>query len=512
MKLKNIPINNNTLNSNENNTLNLHKLLKNNLDKSKKKRFKLKYLMFFTSFVLLIFFISIFVFSYFRSLDLKNLGIDDASVFDTFKYVASAISSSDKLDKLKNSKGRTNFLIVGIDSRKEYVSLLTDSIILMSYNHSTKNVISISIPRDLRVKYANNVYSKINAVMQFKFNELKTKYNDVDRALEESFNYLETILKEILNLDIHYGVLINFEVFKQTIDLLGGIDVYIERSFVDHEFPNSSDTALITISFQQGWEHMNGERALQYARSRKGNNGEGTDYARARRQQIVINAVKDKFLKSDFFTQVSNFNSLFSILSKNIKFFNFKSSDIELLISNKEMLKDITINSLVITPEIGSYTGHILKTGDFNDGVGWVIYPVKQDFSELITYVSDLLDNEDLFLEKAKIFLGYSNLNSYRNYIKIKNSLFNKFKAFDFNDNLLYLNNSIKNVQNNDNSNNSIVYMYVLDKSKVSTINYYYDFINNLGFNVVILQDLDENTNKQFANILGNYDVVILLN
>lgn len=474
---------------------------------------------YFFSFLTVLFFttlIFISTFVYFRVVDLRNSGIKDVSIIDPFKYVSSAVSKSDEknITNLKQTNGRTNVLIVGVDSRKDLNSLLTDSIILLSYNHTTNKLTSISIPRDLRVMYNKNTFTKINSVLQYAFNELKEKNenDDTDFFLEKSFDKLINTIKDVLDINVHYGVLINFDAFKQIIDMLGGIDVYVERSFIDYEFPNNNDTSLITVSFKQGWERMNGERALQFARSRKGNNGEGTDYARAKRQQIIINAVRQKLLQSDFFTQINNFNSISSILGKNIKFFHFSSNDIDILIQNKNLLKSISLNSFVITPEIGSYIGHILKTGDFEDGVGWVIYPVKSDFSELAKFVHSILEEGAFWDEKANVFLGYTNFNAYSNYLKIKKDIFSKYKKLEFSDKLVVFGTNLSTeLDTLFNKNASGVCILILNSDKQETKRYYYDLIKNLNIDVDIIDISNESSLKNnIIRELGNFDVVIL--
>ena len=117
----------------------------------------------------------------------------------------------------------------------------------------------------------------------------------------------ECLNLDVLGIPIHYNVTINFEVFKQIVDTLGGIDVEIENTFTDSEYPieGKEDDPVIanryeTVTFTKGLEKMNGERALKYVRSRHGDGAEGTDFARSKRQQKVILAIKDKLMSPTF--------------------------------------------------------------------------------------------------------------------------------------------------------------------------------------------------------------------
>jgi LCP family protein required for cell wall assembly len=84
---------------------------------------------------------------------------------------------------------------------------------------------------------------------------------------------------------IHGFVRIDFSAFEKIIDDVGGVDVYCQRSFYDYLFHDG---------FNQGWHHLDGKRALRYARYRYILGPEGDNFARELRQQQVMNALRDK--------------------------------------------------------------------------------------------------------------------------------------------------------------------------------------------------------------------------
>jgi len=102
--------------------------------------------------------------------------------------------------------------------------------------------------------------------------------------------------------------LINFDVFTQIIDTLGGVEVDVERSFDDYKYPipgKENDFCdgdpeykcrYEHIHFEAGLQRMDGERALKYVRSRFAEGKEGTDFARSKRQQRLLFAIKNKVL------------------------------------------------------------------------------------------------------------------------------------------------------------------------------------------------------------------------
>jgi anionic cell wall polymer biosynthesis LytR-Cps2A-Psr (LCP) family protein len=92
-----------------------------------------------------------------------------------------------------------------------------------------------------------------------------------------------------LGVPIHYYVRINFEGFEKLVDTLGGITVDVEEAIHDDRYPDAN-YGYMTIDIPAGVQHMDGKTALQYARARHG----GSDFTRARRQQQVITAIRDK--------------------------------------------------------------------------------------------------------------------------------------------------------------------------------------------------------------------------
>src|SRR3989344_9613899 len=218
--------------------------------------------------------------------------------------------------ELKETDGRTNILLVGIDKRSNVPysynvgngtvhknGFLTDTIIVASLDTKTKKVSMFSIPRDLYVNVPSfgkvkEYYTKINALYSIGNNN---NYSTGGIGL------LTGKVEEITGLSIHYGVRIEFDGFRKSVDTLGGVDIVVDKTFDDYSFPREGKEDAICsdstfncqvehLHFDQGSTHMNGSLALKFVRSRKGTNGEGSDFARATRQQKVLLAAKDKAL------------------------------------------------------------------------------------------------------------------------------------------------------------------------------------------------------------------------
>ena len=103
------------------------------------------------------------------------------------------------------------------------------------------------------------------------------------------------------DVEIDRYVRMNFENFTDLIDAVGGISINVERAVEDYAYP-TADGGTIALRFDPGWQHMDGERALQYARTRHGDD----DYRRADRQQQVMTALSLKLLNPLNWPAVAN--------------------------------------------------------------------------------------------------------------------------------------------------------------------------------------------------------------
>jgi LCP family protein required for cell wall assembly len=108
---------------------------------------------------------------------------------------------------------------------------LTDTIILASIKPSKKQVALISIPRDMAAPIPDRGWGKINAA---------NAYAEAQTAGEGGEEVRATLAK-LFDLPIHYYVRVDFNGFMELIDKLGGVDVYVERSFIDNQFPTGKN-------------------------------------------------------------------------------------------------------------------------------------------------------------------------------------------------------------------------------------------------------------------------------
>lgn len=249
--------------------------------------------------------------------------------------------------------GRINILLLGTSGKKEAGPDLTDTIIFASINPTKNDVTLVSLPRDL---WAPSLSNKIN-----------TAY------VKGGLPLAKKTVSEILNQPIGYSVRLNFNGFVQAVDLVGGINVNVEKPFDDFEYPidgKENDPcghteeelgSLATASsqlkefpcrykkihFDEGVQHLTGEKALEFVRSRHAEGEEGTDFARSARQEKVIKAFKDKLFSLQTVLNPARFISLYNITQGNIDT-DIQQTEIDDFVRLSQSLKNTRVKSAVI--------------------------------------------------------------------------------------------------------------------------------------------------------------------
>lgn len=318
-----------------------------------------------------------------------------------FYYVSPVLSTSNETNvtfssvkELKNTSGHTNILLVGVDTRdSKYLNTgtLTDTMIIISINKNSKEVKMLSLPRDLWVTYGQNS-SKINEVYTRK---------DIDT--------LKGVIEETLGIDIHYTAKVDFAASVKLVDLVGGIDIDNPATFTDYYYPKfgwENETCGLdlealqkekeelgevldeydfpcrfeAVKFEQGPIHLSGEGAIKFARSRHSlDSNQGTDFARAKRQQLIIIGVKDALLSSKTLTDIGKIKGLYSTVNELVET-NFTINDLLLALKDFSDYNAYTFKSAVLSDSGAFEDGGVLVRGnpEFYGGL-YVLVPTSHD-------------------------------------------------------------------------------------------------------------------------------------
>lgn len=370
------------------------------------------------------------VFSYQVSSTSESTGtFPTISFFSTIKHL---VTSDDKSLDGEDSD-RVNFLLMGIGGEGHDGPQLTDTIIFTSYRPSDGSVAMMSLPRDMTVPIPDYGYRKVNHA---------NAYGEMEETGSGPV-LASQVIGEVIDQDIHYYLRVDFNGFAEFIDAIGGVDVYVDNSFTDPNYPSHGkaydtcgytkpnentaieqeepselaqilaidteeqgilEEALLeentpevvpnyscryeTLTFFEGWTHMDGQTALKFARSRHGNNGEGSDFARSARQQKIILAAKDKVLSASTFLNPSRISKMLEALQDNIA----TNLDVWEIVRLATELKDVSASEI---------THHVIDASNSSPlystvlNGAYVLLPKNDDWSPIQNIAENIFTPDD---------------------------------------------------------------------------------------------------------------------
>lgn len=324
-------------------------------------------------------------------------------------------------NSIRSDNNRVNILLLGNSGANHDGPLLTDSIIVVSYNLKTDKAVLISIPRDL---WLGSIKAKVNAAYEKGVKEKK------------GLEFSRDKLSEVVGLPIHYAIRVDFGAFEKAIDLVEGIEIEIPRSFDDYNYPipgkendlcgNKEEEIELTeeqakllntavgkkkviltpdnkiastsadfacryerLSFKKGKTVMDGETALKFVRSRMGTNGEGSDFARSRRQQLVIEAFRKKALSAETIFNPGKLVSLWNTFGKSVE------TDIPTtqFLEFYKLSKEIKQTDSVVLGDLGDGKSLFINPPSSQYGA-WVLIPPEEDWTVVADHVRNVLENQ----------------------------------------------------------------------------------------------------------------------
>lgn len=206
------------------------------------------------------------------------LGAVGYGAYTAYSYLAvkPVVQTTTKDPQMEALQQRTNILLLGldeVDNENPGSPRRSDTIMVLSINPTDKSVKLVSIPRDTRVMIPGyKGYDKVNHAYAYGGTMLATR-----------------TVETLLDMPIHYHVVIDWQAFIKVVDLLGGVDLYVEHD-MDYEDP----WANLKIHLKKGYQHLDGEQAGEYVRFRKDELG---DIGRVQRQQKFMKAMSAQALQ-----------------------------------------------------------------------------------------------------------------------------------------------------------------------------------------------------------------------
>lgn len=340
--------------------------------------------------------------------------ISSGGIFSSFIHAIPGVK-----DELKGeADGRINVLLLGMrGNNMPGGGLLADTIIVASIAPKENKVSLISIPRDLYVAVPGTQdKQKINAVHAY----------GEEKGTGQGLADMKTSVGEVTGLPIHYAASINFSGFKQLINAIGGIDITLDKPFgepLQFNEPHVCDSTTYTeptgqfeekkknvywpgtkivkrvritqryplctnpnkecggnFSLPAGKQTLNGEQALCFVRSRVTSN----DFERAKRQQMVIQLVKEKLLSAGTLTDYGKLNGIAESLGDNVRS-DFEAWEIKALYEMYAKMQNPQAYQRVLE---NSEEGLLYYPGE--SAAGYILLPIGDNYDRIHEIVKNI--------------------------------------------------------------------------------------------------------------------------
>ena len=226
-----------------------------------------------------------------------------------------------------------NVLLLGVDDGDSEAAATepkrADAMMLVSINPAINTISVVSIPRDTKVLLpGHSTPEKINAAYS---------YGGTLTAKQ--------VVSQLLQVPVHYYALANWQGFIEVIDLLGGVDIYVEKDMY-----YTDPYADLVIDIKQGYQHFDGETAGKYVRFRSDELG---DIGRVQRQQHFMKALAGEVLT---FTNLGKMSSLVATVDKHLET-DMDTMTMLKIINSVKLFGDEPIKSCVLYGEFDDSTG-----------------------------------------------------------------------------------------------------------------------------------------------------------
>lgn len=280
--------------------------------------------------------------------------------------------------KVKHDE-RINILLLGYGGPGHDGPYLTDSVMLVSIRPSTHQAIMVSLPRDLWVKIPalpNNRYliGKLNSAYAVGVDH--ADYPNVRSDWQSATgggDLAAATVSQITGQAIDYWVGVDFKAFRDVVDALGGVRVDVPTTLDDPYFPRGETTGMMRVHIDAGWQQFDGERALEYARSRETT----SDFDRSRRQQLIMLAVRQRVFSLN---AVPRMLSLLGALQDNVRT-NLRPADFRPLANLAAQIKDPDIRRVSID------TSNLLRSAYSSDGQ-YILKPLDPTYGALHQFIA----------------------------------------------------------------------------------------------------------------------------
>lgn len=312
---------------------------------------------------------------------------------------AAALAGDVKPELLKGEgDGRVNILLMGKGGPGHAGADLTDTMIVASIDPVNKTSTLVSIPRDFWVTVPGYGSSKINAVYaNAKMRSLNSSPNDKAKAERAGVDVAQQMVSQILGIPLHYYGMIDFEGFKQAVDIVGGVDINVPEELAVTEYLWDSTTGKnYHLKVPAGLQHFDSTKALYFTRSR--HTSVRGDFSRSERQRLFIQALSQKILSAGTYTNPLKLSQLMSAFGDHV------STDLSINNALRVMEIGKTMDmSKVQSVGLADPPNNFIRTDNVNGQS--VVRPTAGfgDYSQIQNYIRNTLKDPYLAKENATL-------------------------------------------------------------------------------------------------------------
>ena len=311
------------------------------------------------------------------------------------------------------TEDRVNIALLGM--RGENVTgggLLADTIMVMSIKPKEGKFSMISIPRDLQVTIPGTQdLQKINYVY----------FAGEQKGKGQGLKDMQTVLGNILGIPVDYAVSINFEGFEQLIDAVGGVEITLDEPFsepmqfneakvcdganggvftvatgkyenkIDYRGKVVASYPLCTnphvecggnFKLPAGTQTLDGENALCYVRSRVTT----SDFERAKRQQVVIQLLREKLLSAGTLTNFGKINGILNSLGDNVRS-TLEAWEMKRFFDLYGEMQSFEVYQRVLE---NSNEGFLYNPTDAPKEYGYILRPIGDNYNQIHQMAKDI--------------------------------------------------------------------------------------------------------------------------
>lgn len=251
--------------------------------------------------------------------------------------------------------GRLDLLLVGGDAGPGRWSLRTDTMMVLSVDVKSgeaalfsipRNMVNVPLPKESRGAFGCKCFPRmINALYVYASSH---PGSFPGKGETRGLRALQFAIGELVGRKLDGMVVVKLQGFVKLINAIGGLDINVPEAVYDRRYPLENGNGYVEVSIPKGKQHMNGRKALMYARSRH----QDSDYGRMERQQIVITALGKQLLKEPLIVRLPE---LLDIAKGNL-WTNLKTRDLPEL---AQLAEDVDIKGMkkvrFIPPKYPSY-------------------------------------------------------------------------------------------------------------------------------------------------------------